>query len=270
MSIARFLGKALIPVAVFGAFALFRKYLSTTQIDQKSMAELDDRFDKWKWIINLAMIAVGVLFAYGTHALLVWINRQLALTDGPADFILLPQTAIWWFLPGFGALALSYEITLQLWALIVGREAVDLYSQWANEKTAVRGGRYAGMDSRKVLRWLALVVAMPIGIFTVLALPMHTALRQNDIRDCGYAFKPCHVYSYASAVRMTIIEGFRTRDGKLTRRAGIVLDFRDGHRWSSADIGDFQNVVDPTLADFLQRKTQLPVNYSETTDDISK
>lgn len=67
---------------------------------------------------------------------------------------------------------------------------------------------------------------------------------------------------------MTIIEGFRNRDGKLTRRAGIVIDFSDGNRWSSADYGDFRAGVDPALADFLQGKTHLDYDYAETEADI--
>ena len=57
----------------------------------------------------------------------------------------------------------------------------------------------------------------------VLALPMHAAVRQNDIRDCGYAFATCKVYRDADARRMTMIEGFRDRNGKLTSRAASSL-----------------------------------------------
>jgi hypothetical protein len=54
----------------------------------------------------------------------------------------------------------------------------------------------------------------------------------KDIRDCGYAFAPCKIYRFADARRMTIIDGFRDRDSRLIRRAGIVIDFSDGQRWS--------------------------------------
>ena len=67
---------------------------------------------------------------------------------------------------------------------------------------------------------------------------------------------------------MTIIEGFRTRDGKLTRRAGIVIDFADGRRWSSADVGDFSERVESTLEELLENKTRLGYNYSQTEADI--
>jgi hypothetical protein len=50
---------------------------------------------------------------------------------------------------------------------------------------------------------------------------------------------------------MTVIDGFRQRDGKLVKRAGIVLDFADGRRWSSAAISNFEPNVDPELLKYI-------------------
>jgi hypothetical protein len=158
---------------------------------------------------------------------------------------------------------------LQLWSIFGDRREADLFGYWSGLGVTFRySGGPADYNVRKILRWMALLIALPIGILSALALPIHTSLRETDIRDGGYAFSPCKTYPYASAQRMTVIQGFRTRDGKLTKRAGIVIDFRDGRRWSSANIGDFRATVDRNLADFLQRKTGLPYHYAETQDDI--
>ncbi|HTC50132.1 MAG TPA: hypothetical protein VK722_22620 [Candidatus Aquilonibacter sp.] len=117
---------------------------------------------------------------------------------------------------------------------------------------------------------MALVIVLPIGFFTVLALPMHTALRPQEIHDCGYAWAGCKTFEYSKAVRMTLIEGFRDRDGKLHARAGIILDFADGRRWSSADSGDFNKSVDPGLSTYLIEHTGLPLEQAETEMDIPK
>jgi hypothetical protein len=69
---------------------------------------------------------------------------------------------------------------------------------------------------------------------------------------------------------MTLVEGFRDRDGRLRPRAGIVLDFADGRRWSSADMGDFRNSVDPALSTYLVERTGLPLEHAETASDIPK
>jgi hypothetical protein len=267
-------GKLFVPLAILGALALFRRYVPSTQVEgadgEYSIADLDARFAKAKWAVPVCMVLIGVLFAWGTYRAFVTLSRHFAAVDGPAAFRLMPQTATWWFFPGLGALALSYEITLQTWSLFGNRREANLYSEWSNLKTASRGGRYAGMDSRKVLRWMALVIALPIGILTALELSAHTSLHQSDICQCGFALSPCKVYPYADARRLTVIEGFRDRDGKLIRRAGIVVDFTKGRRWSSSDIGDFRKSVDPTLASFLANKTHLPLNSATTEADIPK
>jgi hypothetical protein len=124
------------------------------------------------------------------------------------------------------------------------REDAVLYAYWTNLK--------AGFDSTKILRWLSILIVLPIAALTILALPMHVILGQAEIRDCGYAFRPCQVYRYSDARRMTIIDGFRDRNSRLTRRAGIVIDFSDGRRWSSADIGEFNARVTRDCKSFLQ------------------
>lgn len=250
---------------VYVGFALARRYMPAASVkspEPLSMADLENRFGHMQWIVGICMVLIGVLFALSTHAVLVWLNQYLATADGPAEFTLWPQRAIWWFFPGFGALTLSWEIVLQLWSDLGNRENARLYNYWSVQKS--------GFNAPKLLRWMALLIALPVGILTVLALPMHSALRQDDIQDCGYAFASCKTYRYADARRMTMIDGFRDRQGTLTKRAGIVIDFVDSRRWSSADIGDFSASVDPALAEFLKNKTQLSFDHVQTAVDIPR
>jgi len=205
-------------------------------MSQMRIWELDDRFEHLRGRVIGGMLLIGVAFLFGSWLALKYTNLALATIGRPATFRFLPQTAIWWFFPGFGALSLCWELTLQVMALFMGRDTVNLFSDWTNQTTTFWGSAsYTGMDSRRVLRWLALLIALPIGLFTVLALNMHATISQNEIRDCGYAFKPCKVYSLADARRITAIEGFRNRYGKLNNRAGISIDFKDGRRRSSAE-----------------------------------
>jgi hypothetical protein len=256
-------GRGLAFVAVGLAIALARKYVSAYSMERPegySQEDADARFPSTQVTFGGSMIVMGIVLVWGVHFGLVYLNRRLTALDGPSDFQIRPQTAIWWFFPGIGALALAWEITLQIWGIFAGRNAPDVFSYWTCQK--------AGYDARKVLRWMGLVVALPIGVLTALALPMHTVLRENDVRDCGYGFATCKVYRYSDARRMTEIEGFRERDGRLDRRAGIVIDFSDGRRWSSGDEGDFHSNVDPAFVEFLETKTRLPLHHAPTESDI--
>jgi hypothetical protein len=256
--------KAIVPIAVVVGIALARRCLRpSVRLSEAQLFALDARFQRTQWVVGVSLIAVAVVFVWTAHHILVSLNRYLAASDGAETSLRLwPQTAIWWFFPGFGALALSWEITLLLWSAFGRADTVRSYRLWSD-------GR-AGFDCTRILRWMALGVAAPIGVSTVLALPMHTALRDQDIRVCGYAWAGCTTFPYSRAVGMTLVEGFRDRDGRLHPRAGIVLDFADGRRWSSADMGDFRNSVDPALSTYLVERTGLPLEHAETASDIPK
>ncbi len=269
----RVLQWAVVPIIVILAMGFFKRRFpagrNAHKISQERLSELDDRFSPLRGRVIGGMITVGLVFLIGSWFALSRINLLLTTADGPATFQFLPQPAIWWFFPGFGAIALCWELTLLIWALFGDGATVNLFSNWTNQSPVFWGrASYTGMDSRKVLRWLALVIALPIGIFTVLALNMHASVGPDAVRDCGYAFRPCVVYSLADVSRITQIAGFRTRDGKLVNRPGVVLDFKGGRRWSSADWGDVGDSIDPALTTFLEAKTGLPLSLAETENDI--
>lgn len=259
-----FASSAMVLAIVVVCFGLARRYLKpSARLPEARLSALDERFQLTKWVVNVGMIAVGVAFAWATHFVFVLLNRYLVANDDSGSSLQLwPQSAIWWFFPGFGAVTLCWEITLQMWSAFDRSDSARLYRLWSD-------GR-AGMDSTRILRWMALVIAAPIGVLTILALPMHATLGHQDIRECGYAWATCQTFDYSKAVKMTQIEGFRLRDGRLTRRAGIVVDFAGGRRWSSADTGDFLDSVDPALLAFLTERIRLPLEQAPTDADIPK
>jgi hypothetical protein len=259
-----FLGRALVVLAVFGVFALARRYFPAPAEPLGTGAAAEDlsaRYNTTHWIVGASMMLVALGFVWSAHALLLWLSRYYSISRSGPGLQLWPQPAIWWFFPGFGATALCWELTLQLWSLLGSRHEANLYESWTNQKV--------GFNARKVFRWMALTIALPIGILTVLAIPMHATLRQDDIVDCGYAFSGCQTYHYKDARRMTQIDGFRNRKGKLIKRAGVIIQFQDGRRWSSADWGDWSPSVDPVLADLLRQKTGLPSEHATVDSDVA-
>jgi hypothetical protein len=259
------IARALIPAAVITAFALFRKYVPArkpgpipTPITPGEAAE----FSKLQWIVGFAQLAVVLVFAIAAYQSLVFTNLHLAQADGPARFQLLPTKYIWWFFPGFGALCLTWEISLFLWSLRGDKKKIERYAQWSNEK--------AGFDCTRVLRWMALGIALPVGVATLLALPMHATLRDRDMVIHEYARLSSRHYSYSQARRLMAIDGYRNRDGQFTARAEVIVEFEDGYRWHSEDNRDFTPEVDPALVSFLEQKTGLPLEHAETEAALSQ
>ena len=257
---SNWLGRIATPVLVAIVFAAARRYLPVSSDVPNTavppLTELDKRFHLTSWIFSAGMLCVGLAIFFALHQALVTVNGYFASLDGPAEFVLFPETATWYFLPAFAALTMSWDISLWVWSSLGSKQTASLYEYWSNAK--------AGFNATRVLRIFALVIALPVAILTGLALPEHDSLTINEIRSHRYGFSPTKVFSYSDAKSLTVIEGFQTRDGKLVKRAGCVAYFSDGRRWSSADIGDFKLSIDPTLVAFLQGRTGLPVTYSTT------
>jgi hypothetical protein len=264
----------LIVVAITGAMALFRKVFPASRKaltgQELDIEALDERFTPLRSKVISAMILIGLIFGLGSYFALIGINRALAALDGQGQFRFFPESAIWWFFPGFGAICLSWEFTLQLWALFAGQDLVNLFSDWTNNSTAFWGrGSYTGMDSRKVLRWMAVLIVLPIGIFTALALNMHTVIGPDGIRECGYAFKPCTVHSYASMRRVTKVRGRKNDKGQFIPESSIVIDYSDGKRWSSADWSGARDSLDLAPIQFLANQALLEIGSVSTKDQIA-
>ncbi|HKW18030.1 MAG TPA: hypothetical protein VJO35_11020 [Terriglobales bacterium] len=252
-------------IAVAVGFALARRYFPpprTAELPKGvSIEELNDRFRSVRWAVGFGMVLVGAIFVWATHQTLVALNLSFAYHEGPARFILLPSPAIWWFLPGLGALALCWELSLSLWRLFGNVQTVRAYVLWTNMR--------AGFDTTKVLRWIALLFVAPIGLLTLVAIPMHTTVHDDGIKVRGYASWASVQHLYPDARRLAVVDGFRTRHGGFTARAAILLKFADGYEWSSGANRDFTMTVDQNLLDFLQGKTQLPVERALTEADLN-
>jgi hypothetical protein len=239
------------------AIRLLREYLPPKRIaGAPTVEELDLRFRRTVWFVGFAVPLAGIVFFGGTHAILLNLNRYLAVIEGPALFRVLPERVIWNFLPRFGAPCLAWEITRRIWLLFGSREEVELYSYWSDFRS--------GFQSTNAFRILALFIVLPIGIATIFALPVHTTFHENEIRIRSYASTFASNYAYSAARHLITVAGYLDRNGAFHSNSVIVIVFADGHRWSSADLQDPGNHINPDLLDFLETKTGLPLERKNT------
>ena len=251
----------LVPAAVIAVLGLLRRYLPARAARSAQHSRVIEDFSGVNVAVYGCMIVVGITFVLFMHWALVAGNRYFAKADGPGAFVFFPSGAIWWFLPGFGALCLTWELTLFICSIFAGREKITRFIDWTNER--------AGYDSTRALRWMALLLVLPIGVASVLAIPLHSTLRDSDIVVGRYAKLARQNLVYSQANRLAVVDGFRNRDGRFTPRAEVILDFTDGTRWRSADNADFAKDVDPGLVEFLARKTGLVVERAQTEADLA-
>ena len=255
--------RVIVPVAVLAALTLLRKYLPAAAKGSPPApvftAEAEE-FQRLQWVVGIAMVGVGIIFAYFTYHALLFANRRIAAADGPAQFELLPSKAIWWFVPGFGAICLAWETTLLLWSFFGDRNKIASYVQWTHER--------AGFNSTRALRCMALAIVLPIAVATCLAVPMHAILRENDMAIRQYASVRSRHYAYSQARRLMVVDGIRDRSGRFNQRADIIIDFADGFRWHSEANRDFERAVDRNLLEFVREKTALPMESAQTEADL--
>ncbi|WP_263358293.1 hypothetical protein [Acidicapsa ligni] len=241
---------------------------SDSGLTEDQIEDFEAQFAAQQTIVNLCCIPSGLAFFFIAHAILAAISNWLVNSDGIAGYRVPYQSVILWFFPGFGALSLCFEITLQIWALFVGQRVVELYSDWDSRQPKKSRGGIVYYDARKVLRGFALLLVFPIGIFTSLALNMHTTFGDDGIHEFGYAFAKQTFHSYQDIRNITLVSGAFDKHGKFISRPAYVLDFADGHRWSQANWDDSAKGIQVSLAAILARKTQLPTVDVESIHDL--
>ena len=117
---------------------------------------------------------------------------------------------------------------------------------------------------------MACLIALPIGIATLLAVPMHSTLHESELHVRTYASIAPMIFKYSEARRIFQVAGYRDRNGNLLKRSEIVLESQDGRRWHSGDNRSFETAVDPALAEFLLQKTELVMENVDTEADIPR
>ncbi len=237
-----------------------------TSVDQRD--DLAGRLGKMQPMVNACTALTFVLFLFGVHALLVSLNARLAALDRAALFTFLPGPAHWWGFPVAGGLSLSWEITLQIWSLLGYRATASQYRAWGTTAPLIFRDRILVLNGQKLFQWTAMFIALPVGVYTLLDLNEHTSFNPKSMSVCGLAYRQWETRTYRDLDRITMVHGKVDAKGRYSHAPALVLDFAGGYRWSSARWNPQKPSDRNTIANFLAKKTNLPIDQALTEEGI--
>jgi hypothetical protein len=250
------LPRLLIPVSIAFAFAAFRKYFPATPDLTLDHYDRPEGKRLPTGTFSAITIAVGLTLAVGGFFGLRAINHLFAKSDGPTLAQALPNSALWWFLPGFAALTVPWPLTIAVLRRSSYHEDAAYIEFEASSKS--------GFDCCRVMAGMNLFLVLPIAIFTLLALPERLTLTDQEILWTHYASLRPEVYRYTDIVQLTMVDGYRLRDGSFKEHKDFLIDFKDGRTLSANAVGDGGTEPDSETINVILNKTGLVPNKVRT------
>jgi hypothetical protein len=194
----------------------------------------------------MAVIATASFLAFS------WANRMWSQSDPEVRLVVLPGWYTWMFFSLFGGLTLCWEVTIWGMNWLLGRGVGDSYAQWSDAKY--------GFQCTRILRWMALILAVPCLVVQILSIPRHASFGPDCLGIGSFARWSTERHRYSDVSEFFVRDGIRLRDGSFESEPSIILRFRDGGEWSSWTLTE-SRTLDPGLVEFLaQHIGQEPVH----------
>jgi hypothetical protein len=255
---ASFLKSLIVSVSVPIAFALIRRWLPQNTATEINAPD-DDRELPYG-VAGLIMWIQGLLMVVGGYFALVGINHWIGGSGKPALETVFPETAIWWFLPGFASLLLPWIVTL--WLL----RRFGYAGQAA--RIVAKGNEKTGFNGERVMHLLGWFMVLPIGLFTIAALPMHLSVYADEIHVTHYATFSPEIFRFTDARAAYFVDGYRLRDGSFASHPDLLIDFADGRRLSANAVGDGGTSPTAKLSTLLLDKSHLAPKHFRTVEEL--
>lgn len=244
------LPRAVVPIGIFAVLALLRRFAPSPPPPSEHWT-----YSTRQWaeplpygVVPGFMCFLGICAA-ATYFFFQWANAAWAGTDGPGMLHVLAPRAYWCFFPLFGALAIPWPFTIWL----LRRLGRDDEADEANSDSSAK----VGANSYIAMKWLSLGLALPIGVATLLAIPIHLSLGEREARVGHYASFSEDVYPLEQATKATLVDTIGYRKGKAHHEIDLLIDFRDGRRLRANQVGDGGSSADQRVMDLLLANTHL-------------
>ena len=204
-------------------FALLRntKTLSHSPNTVKSFEQLKAEYEKWELLAlplfllfaTIIGLALWQLFSLISDLQKAHLGGGMFLVYDPSLGLLLP--------PIFLAIFLSAVPMHFLYLRLLGPERYAEYTEYGNQK--------AGINSWKVLRYMAYVLVPVCIMGVVLSLDSYLKVTESDIRLNSFFGIGEQEYSFKEVRQLKLVKSFQAPNGNIVRNPYLIFAFSDGN-----------------------------------------
>jgi len=112
-------------------------------------------------------------------------------------------------------------------------------------------------------------VVLPIALFTLPAIPIHLSISDSEVRIGHYGSLHSESFPLKDARRLTVVDGYRLKDGSFHPAKDVLIDFAGGRRLRANAVGDGGTNVRTDVMQLLIEKSGLTPEHALTADDVS-
>ena len=222
--------------------------------DFPAFAKLEERWGRVYWISNITALPAMVVGVYLTWLILVLLAKSTA-ADTTDALIVYQSSEFMQLLPAiFVGIFATAAVLLTVSKLLLSKEQLREFIYYQHMKS--------GGNSLKLLARMAMVI-VPLSLLLSILLAGQYALFQQDkivINRFTSLQEKHYKYSDIQSIEHSIINSEATGE-ESDPSYRYTLNFSDGKNWdtNSAETLDSTPEKDESLADFLQKKTNLKV-----------
>jgi hypothetical protein len=132
-----------------------------------------------------------------------------------------------------------------------------------------RQNQKAGFDCMRAMRWMAYLIMIPYTAFFLPSLVCHTRFSEKEIATQGYLEWKETRYPYSEVARFTVAQGGIGRQGQFYPDLRVIIDFKNGARWTTRDGFRDPEAINTDLLNFLTLHTGLQPRYVSTDRELN-
>ncbi|HET9790862.1 MAG TPA: hypothetical protein VFR08_06140 [Candidatus Angelobacter sp.] len=250
-----------VPIAVAAAFYFFGRKFPVQAPGELTEEELATPLPGWwTFLSSMLTILIGVSLFLAVVNIARAVNAGWATRPGASTFLLTPSPWWWYLYGGFVALCTAWPIASSILPGFMDKKRWSLWLAQQNQK--------AGFDGSRAMRWLAYLILVPYTAFFVPSLACYTRFTESEVAIHGYSDRKEARYTYGDVTRIAVVRGGLDRDGKFYSSPRLLMDFRDGTRWTTRDGLRDPAPIDHDLQQFLVLHTGLQPAYVATTEEL--